>query len=435
MNNKSWLRLDNSAKIFPFLMDNDNQNLFRLSVELNEKIDQEILQEALNQTIKRFPSFAVKLMRGVFWYYFEHNEATPIVKPESDIIMEKITPYNCNGFCFRITYYENRITAEFYHVICDGTGALEFMKSLLYSYLSLKGYNITSDSKILTIDTPIDPRELEDSFVANYKPKKLRDLNISGLTGKTPAFAVSGAPFATAGKGVINADINVKEILKYCKAHGWTLTQFLGGLFMYSVYMTKGKFAQNPNDVVLFVPMNLRKTYQSITLRNFTLFSRIRVSMDSERDIPLETFVEAVKFGLKEELDRTNLDNKIGTAVLGEKFWLMRILPLCIKSFVFSIANKKGKKAPTKTATFSNVGIVDLPESFKPYVKKFVFMLHSYSKVPISFTAITTYDTLTISFVRCIQDTKIEEFFIKYLADLGLDITVSSNYWEVEHAL
>lgn len=435
MQNTKWLRLDNSAKIFPFIMTKDNQNLFRISMELNENINPKILQKALNLTIKRFPSFSVKLMKGVFWYYFEHSDNIPVVQEESDIIMQKITPYNCNGFCFRVTYYQNRITIEFYHVLCDGAGALNFMKSLLYSYFTILDYPVTSDSKILTVDTPIDPRELEDSFVANYKPKKLKDLNIAKMTGsKAPAFSVNGTPFKTVGKGVISADLNVNEILAYCKSKGYTLTQFLGGLFMYSVYKTKGQFAKNPNDVVLFVPMNLRKLYQSVTLRNFTLFTRVRHSL-KEKDIPIESFIDAVKNGLNNDYTKENLDTNISTAVRGEKLFAFRITPLFIKQFIFSVINKLGGKKPTKTATFSNIGVVDLPESFRPYIKKFAFMLHSYSVIPISFTAITTFDTLTLSFVRCIQDTQIEEFFIKYLADLGFKVTVSSNYWEVEHAL
>ena len=62
-----WLRLDNSAKIYPMLISKKSMNMFRLSAELDEAVDKDVLQEALKLTISRFPSFNVKLMKGIFW--------------------------------------------------------------------------------------------------------------------------------------------------------------------------------------------------------------------------------------------------------------------------------------------------------------------------------------------------------------------------------
>ena len=435
MTTRKWFRLDNSAKLFPFLTTKDTQNLFRFTIDLSDDIDSHKLELALNKTLVRFPSFAVRLRRGIFWYYLEKNEKPAKVYPESDIIMAQITPHNCNGYSFRTMYYKNRLTLEFFHLLCDGSGAMQFIKCLLYTYLTDMGKKVDSENKVLTIDSPIDSREVEDSFAVNYKPIKLKDLDISGMTGsKNEAFKLTGEQFDYLGKGAITADLKVKEILSYCKSKGYTLTQFLGGLFMYSVYMTKGKKVKNPNDITLFIPMNLRKIYDSITLRNFTLFSRVRANIKKD-DIPIEEFIGIIKDSVTQCSTKEYLDGNISTAMMGEKFWLMRILPLWIKHLVFAINNVKTLKKPTKTATFSNIGVVDLPESFKPFVKKITFMLHACPSVPISFTAITTYDTLTLSFVRLVKDTEVEEFFIGYLADLGFDITVSSNYWEVDNAL
>ena len=85
MTQKKWFRLDNSAKLYPFITTKDTQNLFRFTVELTNDIDAEILQNALDLTLKRFPSFAVRLRRGAFWYYLEENTKQLKVQPESDI--------------------------------------------------------------------------------------------------------------------------------------------------------------------------------------------------------------------------------------------------------------------------------------------------------------------------------------------------------------
>ena len=53
----------------------------------------------------------------------------------------------------------------------------------------------------------------------------------------------------------------------------------------------------------------------------------------------------------------------------------------------------------------------------------------------ITVTAVTTFDTMCINFTRSITDTDTEKRFVKYLHDAGIEVTVSSNYWEVENAL
>jgi predicted nucleic acid binding AN1-type Zn finger protein len=71
MKTTQWFRLDNVAKVFPVLAKNKQKNYFRLVFELNEPVDPIKLQLALEKTIKRFPTFQVRLRKGLFWYYFE----------------------------------------------------------------------------------------------------------------------------------------------------------------------------------------------------------------------------------------------------------------------------------------------------------------------------------------------------------------------------
>lgn len=432
---KQWFGLDNSAKLYPFITTKDSQNLFRYTVELANDINPEKMQQAIDATLERFPSFAVRLRRGAFWYYLEHNAKRLNLRPESDIVMEHITTKNCDGFCMRIMYFKNRLTLEFFHIICDGSGAIQFIKSLIYTYLTILGHQIDDEGKVKTIDSPIDPREYEDSFIKNYKPVKLKNINVSSMTGgKKTAFTPQGERFNYLGKGVITADLNAKEVHAYCKSKGYTITHFLGGLYMYSVYMTKGKQIKNPKDIVLFIPMNLRKLYDSQTLRNFTLFTRAYLQTKKD-DIVLDDCIYIVKEAIERCYNKEYLDKNISTTVIGEKILPVRLVPLFIKHLIFAISNEKSLKNPTKTATFSSIGVVDLPQSFKPFVIKMSFLLHACPAVPVSFTAITTFDTLTIGFTRLLKDTQIEEFFIKHLAELGFSVNVESNFWEVEDAL
>ena len=51
-----WVRLDNAAKIYPAARRKNWSNVFRQSVTLRDDVDTDILQAALDVTVKRFPS-------------------------------------------------------------------------------------------------------------------------------------------------------------------------------------------------------------------------------------------------------------------------------------------------------------------------------------------------------------------------------------------
>ena len=67
---KYWYRLDNAAKIFPAVSKDDRSNVFRLSFYLDETVDSDILEQAVNKILPRFETFAVQMKNGLFWNYF-----------------------------------------------------------------------------------------------------------------------------------------------------------------------------------------------------------------------------------------------------------------------------------------------------------------------------------------------------------------------------
>ena len=71
---RSFLRLDNAALIFPAIRRRDWINVFRQSVTLQEPVDPEILQQAVDDLAPRFRSMYVRLCTGVFWCYMSVTE-------------------------------------------------------------------------------------------------------------------------------------------------------------------------------------------------------------------------------------------------------------------------------------------------------------------------------------------------------------------------
>ena len=142
-NTFEWFRLDNAAKIFPGQNSRAWSNVFRLGAELDRQIDPDILRKALNNTLKRIPSFNVRIRKGAFWYYFEKNPNEAPIMPDIRNICYRINFKENKGFLFRLYYRDTRINVDVYHSLCDGYGAVIFLSTLVGEYLRLCGYFIS----------------------------------------------------------------------------------------------------------------------------------------------------------------------------------------------------------------------------------------------------------------------------------------------------
>ena len=69
--NYKWYKLDNAATIVPATARGSDTRVFRLTCQLKEKVDGDILQSALDLTLEEFPHFNVVLRKGFFWYYLD----------------------------------------------------------------------------------------------------------------------------------------------------------------------------------------------------------------------------------------------------------------------------------------------------------------------------------------------------------------------------
>ena len=70
-NEMSWLKIDNAGLIYPSASSETWNNVFRVSAYLKEDVNAEVLQQALDVVIVRYPHLNVSIRRGVFWYYFQ----------------------------------------------------------------------------------------------------------------------------------------------------------------------------------------------------------------------------------------------------------------------------------------------------------------------------------------------------------------------------
>lgn len=214
-----WLKLDNAAKIYPAAKRRNWKALFRLSATLTEEIDPAVLRAALRCTLSRFPSFAMRLKRGVFWYYLEHNEGEPPISPDLAFPCAPMDFKENNGFLFRVRYHERRLAVEIFHALTDGSGGLCFLKTLTAEYLRIKyGAQIPRGREILDCSLPPSPDETEDAFL-----KYARD--VSRSRREPDAFFLKGTDEPDGFLHIVTAVMPVDAVLQRAKekrvfAHG-----------------------------------------------------------------------------------------------------------------------------------------------------------------------------------------------------------------------
>lgn len=68
-----WMKLDNSAKIYPAVTSRRWAAVFRVSVNLTVPVKPELLQQALEDTARRIPSFCCGSAQRIVLVLFGHQ--------------------------------------------------------------------------------------------------------------------------------------------------------------------------------------------------------------------------------------------------------------------------------------------------------------------------------------------------------------------------
>lgn len=221
-----WVRIDNAAKIYPAARRKNQSNVFRQSVTLVDDVDKGVLKSALDITVKRFPSIAARLRKGVFWYYLQQVESAPEIREEYSYPLTYMSKDEMRRCAFRVIVFNNRIAVEFFHSLTDGTGALIFLKSLTAEYLEQK-YNvdIPCENGIVNCKDLPTEEELEDCFPKNAG-------NVPASRKDTNAWHMYGEPQRDGFLHLTCFNIPVKEALDMAHNYHSTLTVFMSAVMM-----------------------------------------------------------------------------------------------------------------------------------------------------------------------------------------------------------
>ena len=401
-----WYPLDDAAKIYPLSMKQNEMAMFRLSVYLNEPVVPEILQIALTFTVKRFPSFATTVKKGFFWHYLDAAKRRYAVEPETDIPCRPLNIGASGSQSFRVLYFGNRISVEFFHVLTDGTGGMVFLKTLTAEYLRLLGVNIPSGSGVYDRNELPDERETANGFTLAESTERS-----AGFLDK-PAVQMSGRLSPIKPCKILHFHFSAKELRAAAKEKGATITAFvLAQMFV----AQKSATDERGGEISIQVPVNMRKFYPSDTLRNFALYCGVRLPLREITDA--DSILPAVTGQLAKKTSKTMM-NEMMNATL-RMVHSLRYIPLVLKrpaaSVVYGFLGDR-----IFSNTLSNLGVVTLPREMTPYVDHFDFVLGTAKSNRAACTLVTFGDVATFTISKLTTDPSFEERLYRQFAEAGL---------------
>ena len=421
-NKLRWLPLDNSAKIYPAARNQNWSNVFRLSATLTENVDREILQTALDVTVRRFPSMAVRLRRGFFWYYLEQLQSAPEIRDEHSYPLTRMSKEETRACAFRVIVYGKRIAVEMFHSLTDGNGALIFLKTLVAEYLHQKyGLRIPAEQGVLGRLEEPSREELEDSFLKHAG-------TVRASRRASDACKLTGTPETDGFLHMTCLQMPVDVLLKKAKEQGVTLTTYLCAAMMLAIQDIQQKKVPEPSrqrPVKVLIPVNLRPLFGSRTLRNFVLYT----TPEMDPRLGEYTFPEIcalVHHHMGSELNEKKMRAMITTNVSSEKSLLLKAVPLFLKNPVMkAVFNAVGERK--SCLSLSNLGAVKLPEEMVPYVQRLDFILGVQSTSPYNCGVISWRNTLYLNLIRNIREPELEYALYRVLRELGIPVTAESN--------
>ncbi len=418
----NWFKLDNAAKIYPASHNRYWSNLFRMSATLYEDVDIRILEQAIENTIPRFPSIAARLSKGLFWYYLRPVDTPPPILAEYSYPLSYMTKKEMTTCAFRVIVYRKRIAVEFFHSLTDGTGGLIFLKTLVAEYLELKhNIDIPYENGVLSRKERPKHYETEDSFLKNSAP-------IKETRKDTNAWRIDGTPEEDAFLNVTNFQMSSEHIRRLAAEKKVSVNTFLTAVLMKAILMLQFDSIKNPKKykpVKVLIPINLRRIFDSKTLRNFALYTIPELD-PRLGDYTLDEIINIVHHKVGTYATKKNMAKMIETNVAEERNPLLRIVPLFVKNFVMKIVfNTVGEKK--SCLTLSNLGEIKLPENMKQYIERIDFVLGPQARAPYNSSAYSYRGILNVTFSRDIKEARLETYFYRQMQELGVEVTVQSN--------
>lgn len=416
-----WYRLDNAGVLYSALQKETYSAIYRFSAVMDQPVDRQALQRAVDQTMPRFPTFRVRIKKGAFWYYFEPNDAPgPFVKEDISNPCQPVRFREDNGWLVRFYYYEHRISVEVFHAVSDGGGALVFFKTLLAVYLRELGHKIGNTHGILDIGGPPRREELEDAYgkYAQGKGRRWKE--------REKAYQNTGTPEPFYTLNVTMGFCSVSQLKQKAKGYGVSITEYLAAVLIQVILEKQHRERpRKERPVALAIPINLRAWFPSETLRNFIL--TVRPVIDpSLGEYTFEEVLSQVHHTFRLKINRQRMRAELTGNVRFTKNRLLQIVPIVLKNPVMALGYRIAGVRPY-SGTYTNPGAFSVPPEMEPHIRRMEVILGQATNPRVHCASISYGDLMEITFAGTQRESDTERDFFRFLVREGIHVKVESN--------
>jgi hypothetical protein len=142
-------------------------------------------------------------------------------------------------------------------------------------------------------------------------------------------------------------------------------------------------------------------------------------------EYPFENILRKVHEYMQYELDEKFIKTQIARNIRGESNLASRIIPLAVKKPILRWINRRmGEK--TYTLSFSNLGMIKVPENMKKYIRKYEIIPPRGYKT-VNATALGYKDHIHILFGSTIKEKTVEAAFFSALRKLNIPVKIQTN--------
>ncbi|HEU5289335.1 MAG TPA: hypothetical protein VFU05_01755 [Cyclobacteriaceae bacterium] len=413
-----WMRLDNAAKIYPAVQSKELTSVFRLSCVLKDRLKMQPLLEAVNKIEDRFPYYKVKLEKGFFWYYLEYHDEVIPLRP--DVAMP-CRAFRKNDLIFRVLVKENQLSVEFSHILTDGGGGFEFLKTLLYTYFDRCCISLKESTLYLRPDEAPESEEFEDAFSKYFQEKipvprkKPSSFHLPFQLNNPPRFKVL----------IVKAPL--ADISHLSRSNKVSITEYLVSIYLHSlqeVYNRMSPFQKRRQRKIfrVQVPVNLRKLYPSKTMRNFSLFVTPEIDL-SLGQYSFEEILKIVHHFMQLETDKKLMNKIIARNVGAERNILLKNTPLFIKSLILYFTYRIAGTS-RYSGVITNLGKVTFGEADK-LIDHFIFIPPPPNKtLKVNCGVLGFNNSLVMSFGNITKSRELEREFLTFLVRQGVAVKI-----------
>lgn len=415
---QNLLRLDNASFIYPASQSKKYSSLYRMSVTLSEPIAVDVLQQALEATVSRIPTFHYTLTGGTLWWYLRHLDKTPCVLPLQPLHHFSIK--GNGGFLFRVSADGCRIVLDIFHVLTDGNGGMTFLLTLAAEYLRRR-YGVTPvyGGRILDPSDAPCASELADAF-DDFGGKR------GALEQNDPAYHIHGRLLGVKELRNFRVRIPMGRIAEVAKARQATVTELMTAAMVAALQEVRRKDPLRHRSVLkVNVPVDLRRIFGGCTLRNFSSYVILGVDVRNG-DYDFDHILEVVSAQKRLYSMPSQLEPKVAKNVELENNFAINCIPRFLKKPIIDVINKlKGDRYCTHT--LSNLGKIDLPESLRPYVRDIDFVLGRQRGNSGASACVGINGNLILNMSRRIAERAFEDAFVEQLAMLGIPVEATEE--------